>query len=55
MACGTCGGGSARQEYLVTYKDGTTKRFTATDGGYSAARIEAAMNPGSSVKAVAPK
>lgn len=31
MACGSCGSrskGSAQQEYLVTYRDSTTERFS---------------------------
>lgn len=54
MACGTCGGSGARQDYVVTYADGSTKRFTNTEGGYPAARMEVGMNPGASLKAVQP-
>lgn len=52
MACGSCGGGLPQNDYLVTYKDNTTKLFTVSDGGYAAARIEAGKNAGATVKAV---
>lgn len=48
MACGSCGGGLPQNDYLVTYKDGSTKVFTV----YAAARIEAGKNAGATVKAV---
>ena len=42
MACGSCGGGLPQNDYQVTYKDGTTKTFTVSDGGYATARSLAA-------------
>lgn len=53
MTCGSCSGQPA-QDYVVTYRDGKTRRFTVAEGGVAAARIEAAKNPGATLK-VAPK
>lgn len=53
MACGSCSG-QAAQDYVVTYSDGTTKTFTAAEGGVAAARIEAAKHRGATLK-VAPR
>lgn len=55
MACGTCGGNTRQSDYQVTYRDGSTKVFTAAQGGFSAARVEAGKNPGATIKAVTPK
>lgn len=55
MTCGSCSGQSQKTNYVVTYRGGDTKTFTAAEGGVAAARIEAAKHPGATLKAVAVK